>query len=319
MKNHRFVTAPMFAICLTLTAVAGVVAQTSGSAIAVGGPPQVLNGEIRWKKALGTVPFVAGLSAPHSDPCSAFYVLVVTADQAETLITYTDKLSWKPKAGAFNICDFRVTVSSNTPIRVYAVMGRKSGATEEQTYLYLHGGWSGGEKIPYDSFRYGGVKGRNFYPGNLIDPQPETGYKRGFRPSYHALTLSPTMASFISFEMVYGSNRDRTVPRYTDPPVPPPKPPFITAGQPIVQPYSGLASVYLGWDGGPDHPNVQVWCSIDNGAEIPGFSINLPSGHPLFKQPKVPGAELKLQRGHYYKYVLKDGGTTLSTVAFTVP
>jgi hypothetical protein len=74
----------------------------------------------------------------------------------------------------------------------------------------------------------------------------------------------------------------------------------------------------MGWDGGPDHPNVEVVMSIDNGVEIPAFSINFAQQSPLWKQPKV-GGEMTLQRYHHYKFVLKGAGKTLSTVAFVVP
>lgn len=99
----------------------------------------------------------------------------------------------------------------------------------------------------------------------------------------------------------------------------PPKPPYITASQPIVIANAPLASIYLGWDSGPYHPNVAVWLSMDNGAEIPAFSMDFAQQSPLWKQPKT-GGEMKLQRGHHYKYVLKDiAGRTLSTVGFVVP
>lgn len=99
----------------------------------------------------------------------------------------------------------------------------------------------------------------------------------------------------------------------------PPKPPFINAGQPITKPHLPFASVYVGWDGGPDHPDVEVFVSIDNGVETPAFSMDLPPQHPVFKQPKVAAIELKLQRGRHYKFVLKGAGKTLSTAAFVVP
>jgi hypothetical protein len=103
-------------------------------------------------------------------------------------------------------------------------------------------------------------------------------------------------------------------------PAPAPKPPFITAGPVInVQPNLPFSSVFMGWDGGPDHPNVEVWVSIDNGAETPAFSIDYPPQHPVFKQPKVAAIEMKLSKGRSYKYILKDAGTTLSTVVFFVP
>jgi hypothetical protein len=101
------------------------------------------------------------------------------------------------------------------------------------------------------------------------------------------------------------------------PPAPPLKPPFITANPLIGQPQLPFGSVILAWDGGPDHPNVEVWVSIDNAAEVPAFSMEYPQQHPLFKQPKA-GFEIKLSKGRLYKYILKDAGTTLSTVVFTV-
>ena len=75
--------------------------------------------------------------------------------------------------------------------------------------------------------------------------------------------------------------------------------------------------VPLSWDGGPDHPNVEVWLSMDNGAEIPAFSTEHHPQSSVWKQPKnsIP---LHLQRNHHYKFVLKGAGKTLSTAAFVV-
>lgn len=99
------------------------------------------------------------------------------------------------------------------------------------------------------------------------------------------------------------------------PPAAPLKPPFITAGQPIiVPPMSPIANVYLAWDGGPEHPNTEVWVSINNSTEIPGASMH----GPVFKQPKV-AINLQLPRARVYKYLLKDGATTLATAVVVVP
>jgi hypothetical protein len=100
----------------------------------------------------------------------------------------------------------------------------------------------------------------------------------------------------------------------------PPKPPFIAASQPIfVTPGHPFASVILSWDAGPDHPNVEVWLSRNSQPESPASSMDLPAGHPLFKQTKA-AFEIKLPRGSgQYKYVLKAGGKTLSTVSVVVP
>ena len=100
----------------------------------------------------------------------------------------------------------------------------------------------------------------------------------------------------------------------------PPKPPFLIASLPVIPtPFHPLGIVVLGWDGGPDNPNVEVWVSIDNGAEIPAFSIEHTSQSPVWKQPKTAGIQLNLQRKHHYKFALKAGSATLSTSAFVVP
>lgn len=100
----------------------------------------------------------------------------------------------------------------------------------------------------------------------------------------------------------------------------PPTPPFITAGQAIVPtPNHPLGIVVMGWDGGPDHPNVEVFVSMDNSVEIPAFSTEHASQSPVWKQPKMAAIQLSLQRYHHYKFVLKAAGKTLSTAAFVVP
>ncbi len=97
----------------------------------------------------------------------------------------------------------------------------------------------------------------------------------------------------------------------------PPVPPFIIAGQPVINPpFAPFASVYFEWDSGPGHPNAEVWVSINNSAEIPAFT-GLQNG--VFKLAKAGPGEVKLPRGRLYKFVLKDAGTTLSTVSFFVP
>lgn len=101
------------------------------------------------------------------------------------------------------------------------------------------------------------------------------------------------------------------------PPPAPPKPPFIYAGQPIIPPNMPFGIVPLSWDGGPDHPNVEVWLSMDNGAEIPAFSIEQGPQSPVWKQPKISMA-VQLQRYHHYRFVLKDAGKTLFTAAGVV-
>lgn len=98
-------------------------------------------------------------------------------------------------------------------------------------------------------------------------------------------------------------------------------PPYISAGKPIRVSSVHPVSVYLEWDGGSAHPGAQVWISMNGGPE-------LQVGYPMlvdvnvFKQPRVAPFELRIpneMRGSIYKFILKDGGTTLSTVSFVVP
>ena len=88
----------------------------------------------------------------------------------------------------------------------------------------------------------------------------------------------------------------------------------VTASPLIRLPNVPFASVYLGWDGGPDHPNPDVWVSVNNAPEI---SAALLYG-PVLKQPRIPSVELKLQGG-LYKFFLKDAEAILSTVTVVIP
>lgn len=92
-----------------------------------------------------------------------------------------------------------------------------------------------------------------------------------------------------------------------------PRMPYIVTGQVIVPTaFHPFASVYLGWDGGPARPNVEVFVSVNNGPDVPAFSIDQGQGSPLFKQPKA-GFEMKLpRRSGLYRYSLQAGGVTLA-------
>jgi hypothetical protein len=96
------------------------------------------------------------------------------------------------------------------------------------------------------------------------------------------------------------------------PEAPLPKAPYIIASQSMM--LAGTTFVRLGWDAGPDHPNAEVWVSINGAAEIPAVALH----GAAFKQPKIGGFELRLQRVHH-KYVLKDAGTVLSSVVVVAP
>jgi hypothetical protein len=96
--------------------------------------------------------------------------------------------------------------------------------------------------------------------------------------------------------------------------------PFISASQPILPTqFHPFAIVPIGWDGGPDHPNVEVFVSINNSVEIPAFSNEHHQQSPVWKLPKFSAA-INLQRKQLYRFFLKSGGKTLSTTAaFYVP
>ena len=56
-------------------ATTGALAQESESVTVVPNKLQTLEGVIRWKKALGTVPLGPSKRQAHPNPCSAFHIL----------------------------------------------------------------------------------------------------------------------------------------------------------------------------------------------------------------------------------------------------
>ena len=95
-------------------------------------------------------------------------------------------------------------------------------------------------------------------------------------------------------------------------------PPYIAGGYLKSLPFEPFGYAYLGWDAGPGHSNAQVWMTIDKGPDIPAFSIDYAAQHPIWKQPKISGVGMKLQKAHLYRFLLKDGGITLAIVDFYV-
>lgn len=87
-------------------------------------------------------------------------------------------------------------------------------------------------------------------------------------------------------------------------PAAPPKPPFVLASQGIFPtPFVSTGFVILTWDGGPEHPNAELWLKVGN-AQAPFIKV-AKGGH-----------QLSVERGRLYEYVLMDGGQALSTVRF---
>ena len=82
--------------------------------------------------------------------------------------------------------------------------------------------------------------------------------------------------------------------------------PVIVASKAFFQPpYNPVGFVILTWDGGPDHPNAEVWVKFGNSRERV----------LVVKQPKG-GQQIQAQRGQMYTYVLMDGRTVLATTTF---
>ena len=79
--------------------------------------------------------------------------------------------------------------------------------------------------------------------------------------------------------------------------------PFMAASQAYFQPsFSQTGFAVLTWDGGPDHPNAEVWVKYGNSRDRVLF----------LKQPKG-GQQVTVQRGLMYTYALIDGRTVLGT------
>lgn len=98
-------------------------------------------------------------------------------------------------------------------------------------------------------------------------------------------------------------------------------PPYLSVGQPIRLSANHPVSLYMEWDGGPAHPNAQVWVSLNG-------QLELQVGHRLlvdanvFKLPKVGPFEVRIPtelRGQVYKFLLKDGGKVLASAIVPVP
>lgn len=70
-------------------------------------------------------------------------------------------------------------------------------------------------------------------------------------------------------------------------------------------PFSPTGFVVLTWDGGPDHPNADVWVKYANSRDR----------ILVIKQPKG-GFQVNVQRGQMYTYVLMDDRVVLATATF---
>lgn len=135
-----------------------------------------------------------GKSEAHPNPCSAFHILVVNADDEEKFVAFMSVLTWAtPAAGKFNICKYTMTVPTNKPLRVYARFEPVGDLSNEQSNelwaFYAKRGCSGGEKI------------RHWSTHQLIDPEPEPGMARTFTGP--KTVILGTKASYVAFEMYY--------------------------------------------------------------------------------------------------------------------
>jgi hypothetical protein len=208
------------------------------------------------------------------------------------------------------------------------VLTGKAQYTTNRGDVHLNGtvdGTIGGNTFSIQIFWPGGLTGvynAKVLPSGRLDGETHDKNKSTVQQTWNSqevLKCIPTAGGQGLFGTPVFPIKPGKTPVKKSEPAPPPKPPYITAGQVIAQPYVPFSSVYLGWDGGADHPHVEVFVSMDNGADIPAFSINYAPQHPIFKQPKIAAAEMKLSKGHFYRFVLKDGGTTLARVEFAVP
>jgi hypothetical protein len=87
-------------------------------------------------------------------------------------------------------------------------------------------------------------------------------------------------------------------------PPPPLKTPWIVASQSIFPtPYGPTGFVVLTWDGGPDHPEAEVW-------------LKTPGGAATFAKQSKGGLQVPVERGRYYEYILTESGKILAGVTF---
>jgi hypothetical protein len=95
------------------------------------------------------------------------------------------------------------------------------------------------------------------------------------------------------------------------------KAPFIKASRVVYPSPYHPALVILEWDGGPAHPNAEVFVSLNGSPDTPAVRMNLGTDGGVFKQPKISGVEMKLARNTgTYRFLLKAGGLTLAVTDF---
>ena len=180
MKRTHTLLVALSAFLLLGFATTGTLAQESGSVTVVSNKLQTLQGVIRWKKALGTVPLGPGKSQAHPNPCSAFHILVVNDDREEKFVAFMTVFTWAtPADGEFNICKYKMNVPTNKSLRVYAMFGKLGDQSDEQWAFYAKRGWIGG------------------------GPEPEPGMARMFIRNPKTVRLG-VKGMYLAFEMYYG-------------------------------------------------------------------------------------------------------------------
>jgi hypothetical protein len=133
MKNIPTLLFALSAFLLLGLAPTGALAQESGSVTVVSNKLQTLQGVIRWKKALGTVPLGPGKSQAHPNPCSAFHILVVNDDREKKFVAFMTVFTWAtPADGEFNICKYMMNLPTNKSLLVYAMFGKLGDQSDEQ-------------------------------------------------------------------------------------------------------------------------------------------------------------------------------------------
>jgi hypothetical protein len=143
-----------------------------------------------------------------------------------------------------------------------------------------------------------GVYNATVLPSGRLDGEAYEKKSPNVRPTWNTDgVLKCTPAAPVAPKVIRSSGKAK-------PPAAQPKPPFVLASQAIFPtPYVPTGFVILTWDGGPDHPNAELWFKAGNGQA------------PFLKLAKG-GHQLPVERGRLYEYVLMDAGKTLSTVRF---
>jgi hypothetical protein len=167
--------------------VLGVFLLLACASVSASAQDYLVQGQIRWRKEMGTVPMGPGHASAAIYPCSIFSVAALDA-KTQKPVTYTDQVASpfrKTEEGDYYVCRYALKVPPDRNLYMIATMGGVLLLPKEDDAPYLiTGPWIGG-----------------------ISPKPARGSQRGFTGqkfvNLRSRVTSKNVVWVVNFEMVY--------------------------------------------------------------------------------------------------------------------